>query len=104
MIATLLLLLAMALATWAAGWWGVLAAGTLWGLLRRRPALAGIAAAAAWLGLLALDGPVDALRRLMQRTGGIFGVPGWVLVIATLLFPFLLAWSAARLARACRSG
>ncbi|HSB55213.1 MAG TPA: hypothetical protein VLD58_12695 [Gemmatimonadales bacterium] len=102
MTAAVVLFLAMGLATWAAGWWGVLLAGALWGLLRRRPSVAGLAAGAAWLSLFALDGPIGAFRRLAARLGGILGVPGWALILVTLLYPILLAWSAARLSRALR--
>jgi hypothetical protein len=94
-----ILALAFALATLALGWWGVPIVGGIWGFLGRthqRPAgTAAIAAAAGWGGLLlwaAAEGPV---ARLAAKLGATMLLPGAALMIVTLLFAALLAWSAA---------
>jgi hypothetical protein len=54
----------------------------------------------AWTGLLAvqaLRGPVGELSRDL---GGVLNVPGWVPLLATLVFPAALAGSAAAIAGA----
>ena len=98
------LALAMAAATWWLGWWSVPVVGAAWGAARRgegRPAAtAAVAAAFAWVGLLALvanRGPVGELSRTL---GGVMEAPGWVPLLLALLFPALLAGSAAALAGA----
>jgi hypothetical protein len=96
----LALTVVVALATRYGGWWMVpvaaLAAGA-WRWRDRRHALdAGLAAAAAWGALLlfvALRGDIGPVGR---DVGGVVGVPAFALVLLTLLFPFALGWSAAR--------
>lgn len=59
----------------------------------RRAALAGVLA---WAGLLlggALRG--DDIGALSQTLGGAMGVPSWAIVLVTLLYPAILAASAA---------
>jgi hypothetical protein len=118
-----LLLLAVALvaATVAIGWWGIAVAAFGWGVWIGRPIPRGaaepwnwtgrshndraiahagarriaVAAALAWSSILvwtAVRGPLPALIRAL---GQIAGAPGSVLILATVLFPTLLAWSAA---------
>ena len=98
----------IAMLTMLVAWWMVPVAGAAWTLWRRgQPAAAleaGIAAAVAWGALLlvvAVRGPV---AQVATQVGGVVGVPGAVLVLLTLLFPFALAWSAARLAMALGAG
>ncbi|HEX6316381.1 MAG TPA: hypothetical protein VFZ73_16035 [Gemmatimonadaceae bacterium] len=71
------------------------------GLLRPRHAAryAALAALVAWGGLL-LFALVrgDALARVASTLGAAMGVPAWALVVATLVYPALLASSAAWLA------
>jgi hypothetical protein len=90
-------------ATLAVGWWGVPVVGLAWGAwstheLRRRAPPARFAAAsavAAWVGLMlwnAIQGPVALLSTTL---GAVFGVPGPILIVITLLFGAVLAWSGA---------
>ncbi len=78
----------------------------IWALAQRtarRPGVtAGLSAAAAWgmlLLWLELTGSVGTLARLL---GGILGTPGVVIIALTLIFPALLAGSAASLVAALR--
>ena len=102
------LALAFALATAGLGWWMVPVIAATWGALRasgERPGASTAAAAATGWGLLlawsATQGPVG---ELAQRVGGIFGAGGPLLVAATLIFPAIVAGSAAGLSGALRGG
>jgi hypothetical protein len=102
-LAFLALVAAFALASWLA-WWAVPLVAALWGLLRPavwRPILSAALAAAlgwgCWLLLDALSDP-SALARLGQRLGAVMQLPFPLLLLLTLLFPALLAWSASALA------
>jgi hypothetical protein len=99
----LALVLAFFLATWL-GWWAVPVVALLWGAIRpgvRRPAgNAAIAAALAWAAWLVVDrvAGTAALAALAVRLGGVMNLPAVALIVLTLLFPALLAWSATALA------
>ena len=89
------LALVVALGTVLAGWRTVpvIAAGWLWlspdSVRPVRRAMTG--AAIGWallLGWTALHGPIGPMAR---RAGGLFRLPGWGLVLVTLLFPAALA-------------
>jgi hypothetical protein len=87
--------------TWFLGWWAVptVAAGWAWLRPGARAWVAGAAAAAAWsllLAELAIEGPLGAVA---VRVGGIFSLPGGVMLLLSPLYAFGLAWSAARLVR-----
>jgi hypothetical protein len=93
----------VAAGTVIAGWWTVPVLAAVW--VRVIPRLRGavrscmLGAALAWgllLGWTALEGPVGLLAR---RAGGVLGLPGWGLLVVTLLFPALLAGAAARVAQ-----
>jgi hypothetical protein len=94
-----------AVATYALGWWTVPIIAADWGIATRdfKPArIAALCAAAGWATLLILDvvkGPVDTMA---SKLGGVMGVPAFVLLLLTLIFPALLAWSAAALASSVR--
>lgn len=94
-----------AVATYALGWWTVPLVAAIWGFVSRdaKPALiAALCAAGGWATLLLLDvvkGPVDTMA---TRLGGVMGVPAFVLLLLTLIFPALLAWSAAALVSGLR--
>lgn len=89
----------IALATIAGGWSGVPLAAFLWGAWRRREAdaapVAGIGAILAWGGLLVWQATLGPVMRVADRLAGVFGAPGPVLVLASLVLAFGLAWSAA---------
>ena len=98
---TLLLAAAFALGTLILGWWAVPLLGAIWGLLRRgRPRFASAfaAAALAWAALLAFDAAraPSAMGRLTEVMGGVFTLPGPVLLVLTLLFAALLAGCASQ--------
>jgi len=98
---------AFALATWVAGWWAVPLLGGLWGLVASRrewPVLSAAAAAAlGWGALLvwgAFQGPVGLVA---GRVGPVLMVPGWLFAVLALIFPALLAASAAQVTVAIRT-
>lgn len=94
----ILLAEAFAVATFGLGWWSVPIVAALWAAFSadsRRAGMAALCAAGGWATLLLLDlarGPVFTLG---EKLGGAMGIPAAALWIATLLFPALLAWSAA---------
>jgi hypothetical protein len=88
----------LVLGTWFGGWLAVPILAFLWGLATKAaPLMACLAAATAWGVLLLMDWGSGALGRLVGRLGGTFLVPGFALVLMTLLFAAGLAWAAARL-------
>ncbi len=93
---------AFAVATYGPGWWSVPLVAALWGFFSadvHRVRNAGLAAAAGWGSLLLLDvarGPVGAMA---AQLGELMNVPVFTLYLLTLLFPALLAWSAAAVTR-----
>ena len=105
-IVWLVLVEATALSTAALGWWTVPVVAAIWGLASSAARgvwwKAALAAAAAW-GLLlivtATQGPVGLLA---AKLGGLFGLPALAMIMLTLLFPALLAGSAAELAAMLR--
>jgi len=108
MIVVLIATIAIVLGTWL----GVpiiaaIVVGLAVGFFRPRHAArrAALAGALAWGGVLvvaALRG--DALGTFASTLGGAMGAPGWAIVLVTLLYPALLASSAAWLAQLVASG
>lgn len=100
------LALAFALATVGLGWWTVPVIAASWGALRasgERPGPSTASAAAAgWALLLAWSATQAPVGELARRVGGIFGGGGPLFVTATLIFPAIVAGSAAGLASAFR--
>lgn len=99
----LLLAAGTALATAVIGWIAVPVLGAVAGLVLRgrphAPLLAATGALTGWAALLvlgALRGPTIDLAR---QIGAVMQVPWLVVVLVTLLFPAVLAWSAARVAQ-----
>ena len=99
MIVYLLLALIMSAATWILGWWGVvLVAGAAAYALRAHRAIAwkiALSAAIGWALLLIVDAAGGPLALTASTVGGVMKIPGSALMAVTLLFPALLAWSAA---------
>ena len=95
----------MTLGTALIGWWAVPALGFAYGVWRGReaaPLAASGAAAVGWGALMAFNlfgGPTIALSELL---GTVLGVPAWVLPLATLAFPALLAGTSAAVGSALR--
>jgi hypothetical protein len=91
--------LAVALLTWVVGWWGVvvaaLVAGALLHLRRGVAWLVALAAIVAWGSLILVNSMGGRFQALSTSVAGVMRVPPAVLVIVTLLFGALLAWSAA---------
>jgi hypothetical protein len=113
MIAFLAVALAIAALTWLLGWWGLVIAALVAGaVLHRRGGAAWIIALSgfvAWGVLVALNTIGGRFTALATSVGGVLRVPAAALLVVTLLFGALLAWSAAvvggeigRLARAGR--
>ena len=94
-LALLALALGFALLTWSLGWWALVVAAMIAGAVWRRPAPIAAAAAISWLLLLVVDARGGRLGALSILLGGIFPVPGAVLMVVALLFAALAAWSAA---------
>ena len=99
----LVLTLAFAGATAAAGWWTVPVVAAVWvrGFPRARSPVRSCVAGAVigWALLLAwvmLHGPAATVA---TRVGGALGLPPWGLVLVTLLFPAALAGTAAHAAK-----
>jgi hypothetical protein len=99
MIFVLVVLLSMAALTWLLGWWGVLLAALIVGFVFHREGGGGwriaLAAALSWAALLAVNAASGSLGIVATTLGSVMRVPGAVLVLLTLVFPALLAWSAA---------
>jgi hypothetical protein len=100
-LSILLLAAALAVGTFVFGWWTVPVIALAWGLIAGRlPRAAGyaaIAAVLAWGALLALDAAGGRLFPLGALFGAIAHLPGAVFLALTLIFPAVLAWSAAAL-------
>ena len=97
----LLLAAAIAIGTWTLGWWAVPLVGGGWGLMKRgRPRFgdAFVAATLAWAALLAADAAAGAMDRLTTVMGGIFSMPGSLVLAVTVLYAALLAGCAAQVA------
>ncbi len=98
-IRVLVLALAMGLVTALLGWWMVPVVGAIWGFVASRDtwpaATAAAGAGLAWAALLgwaAVRGPILAVA---GKVGAIMAVGGAGLIAIALLFPVLLAGSAA---------
>ncbi len=102
LLAWLTLAVLIAVATAMLGWWTVPVLGGLSGALmaaERRPVLfAGAAGAAGWAILLAGTALFGSVGVVATKVGAIFGLPGVVFIALALLFPALLAGSAAGVA------
>lgn len=101
----LVLAAAMVLGTGLFGWWSVpvLALGFgVWSGEEPAAAFAALAALLAWGTLMAWNWLSGPLLALAGSLGGVMGLPGWSLILATLLFPAVLAGAAATLGAAIR--
>ena len=100
-IAWALLVVTIALATAALGWWAVPLIGAAYGATRpsgRPSMLAASAAAIGWALLLALTATQGPVGELSTKLADYLGLPALALFILALVFPALLAGSAASLA------
>lgn len=94
---------AIAAGTWVAGWVAVPVLALVAGLVMWRPSTVALGASLAWAILLAINAVVGAMGRVASTLGDVMGLPWPAVIVATLLFPALLAWSAAALGGAARS-
>lgn len=86
----------MAVGTVLGGWWTLVVVAALWSVtIGGRPLLIGLAGAGAWAVLLLIRGVQGPVLAVSDRVGGVLGAPGWAPIVITVLFAFLLAWSAA---------
>ena len=99
MIALLATAVGIAALTWLLGWWGVVIAALVAGAILHRRAgaawLVALAAVVAWGALVAVDMLGGRFPPLATSIGGVLRVPAGALLVVTLLFGALLAWSAA---------
>ena len=90
-----MLTIGMLAATAVCGWWGVGIAAFAWGAWVGRVRLVAVAAMCAWSGVLVWTAGSGAFGTLITELGQIARAPGWVLVAMTVVYPGVLAWSAA---------
>jgi len=95
--------LSLAVLTVAFGWLAAPSLGFAFGLaLRNRhsaPWLAAAGAMAGWASLLVLAASRGPAVDLARQLGSVMQLPWLLVVLSTLIFPALLAWSAARVAQ-----
>jgi hypothetical protein len=103
-LSVVFLAVVIALATLGLGWWAVAPVAALWGLVVGRGSrvssvggTASLAAVLAWGALLAVDAASGNLGALGRLFGAIAKMPPAVFLVLTLVFPALVAWSAAAL-------
>ena len=99
-VKVVLLAEAFAVATFGLGWWTVPIIAALYALASTNPnraRTAGLCALGGWATLLLLDAAKGPVGAMATRLGGVMGLPGVVLLLLTLIFPALLAWSTATL-------
>lgn len=103
LVRVLLLTLAFYIATRLAGWWAVPLTAVVWGWLSDGDGRsAAIAACLAWAALLVRDAIFGPFSELADTLGALFHAPAALVVALTLVFPMLLAWSAAVVSGAVR--
>jgi hypothetical protein len=94
-------------ATYAVGWWAIPFVALICGMVMNpegRPIYySTICAAAGWLSLLLLDAARGPLGEVAARFGGVMGFPPAALIVTTLIFPALLAWSASSVGAVIRA-
>lgn len=89
-----MLAVAFALGTWFGGWWAIPLLASAAGVWRRAWEVAA-AAVLSWGMLLLIDAGGARFGAVSASIAGAFGIPSPVIVLVTLLFVWLLAWSAA---------
>ena len=97
----------MALGTILLGWWAVPVLGLIYGIWRgagRAVAVAGGSAFGGWSLLMAWNWTAGPVWELSESLGAVMGLPGGALMLATALFPAMLASTAASVGAAVRRG
>lgn len=104
-VKVVLLAEAFAVATFGLGWWSVPIVAVIWAVISRdenRARIAALCAAGGWATLLLLDIAKGPVVMMGSQLASVMNLPAAVLYLLTLLFPALLAWSAAELIPAFR--
>jgi hypothetical protein len=92
--------------TWFIGWYSVPGIAAVYALLlrsRTAPSEATLAAVLAWGALLARVALHPAFTTLLSRLTVLFGMQGTFVLVLTIVFAAVLAWSAARVVTAAFS-
>lgn len=95
----------LALGTAFIGWWTVPLIASIYGLVaphRTQWLRASLAGAVAWAVLLLVTASQGPALQLAHKVGGVMAVPGPAFIALTLIFPALLAGSAAELTASAR--
>jgi hypothetical protein len=96
---TVLLALAFGIGTAVLGWWAIplfaLVASLLLRHVTRQALVLGAAASLAWAILLLWNAMRASLWTFAETAGGALGASALALIVVTLLFPGVLAWSIA---------
>jgi hypothetical protein len=103
LIGLVVVTIAIALGTWAIGWWSVPVIALIAGLLNVRALVVGAGCAIAWALLLIVATMGASFGKLAAMLAGVMGLPAAALIAITILFPFILGWSAAAVGNALRS-
>lgn len=94
---------AMILGTWFIGWTAVPIVAFACGVLSVAPRYVALLAGVAWIGLMIADFAHAAFARLAGMLSGVMGIPAFLLIVLTIVFPMILGWSAATVGTALRS-
>ena len=96
-VTVVLLAEAFAVTTYAVGWWSVPVVAVVSGFVSsdsNRARIAALCAGGGWATLLLLDAAKGPVGAMATRLGGVMGIPPALLLLLTLVFPMLLAWTA----------
>lgn len=103
LIRIILLSAALAVATYAVGWWGVPLAAAGYGVIAGRDRglglVSGVSGVCAWGALLLLDASRGPVGTLAATLGGVLNAKPIAVYVLTLAFPGLLAVTAAIIGR-----
>ena len=89
---------AFAVTSFGLGWWSVPIVAALYAAMSgdvNRARVVALCAAAGWLTLLLLDVARGQVGTMGAQLAGVMNMPAPLLYVLTLVFPALLAWSAA---------
>ncbi|MEO8576643.1 MAG: hypothetical protein ABI556_08090 [Gemmatimonadales bacterium] len=96
---------AFAVTTYGLGWWSVPVVAAIWAIVSSSPVRARVAAlcaAGGWATLLLLDMAKGPVLTMGTQLGAVMNLPSIVLYLLTLVFPALLAWTAATIVPSMR--
>ncbi len=106
LVFTILTATAIAALTWTVGWWTVPLVAAVAGAVHPPNASVAwrtaLAAAIGWNVLLLIDAMSASIKTVATPLAATMHVPAFVLVVVTLAFPTLLAWSGATIGQVAR--